>query len=127
MPSSNLHNFWQIYEMYISGYFLGQIYWLMALTRYAPRSKGDERNFSKLSLNIIVNFMEWNLTDSNEILAIFIKHVVLISYKFHGDWPHCYKTIRGKVSVIVYAYGQVYACKSNGRFLDPKKSTWCTH
>ena len=35
------------------------------------------------------------------------QHVVLISYKFHCDWPHCYKTIRGKVSVIVYAYRQV--------------------
>ena len=45
---------------------------------------------------------------------------VFISYKFHGDWPHCYKTIRGKVSVIVYAYRQVCACKSNGRFLHTK-------
>ena len=44
------------------------------------------------------------------------QHVVLFSYKFHGDWPNCYKTIRGKVSVIVYAYRQVCACKSNGRF-----------
>ena len=48
------------------------------------------------------------------------QHVVLISYKFPGDWPHCYKTIRGKVSVIVYANRQVCACKSNGRFLDTK-------
>ena len=48
------------------------------------------------------------------------QHVVLISYKFHGDWPHCYKTIREKVSVIVYAYRQVCACKSNGRFLRHK-------
>ena len=40
--------------------------------------------------------------------------------KINGDWPHCYKTIRGKVSVIVYAYRQVYAYKSNGRFLDTK-------
>ena len=29
---------------------------------------------------------------------------------------HCYKTIRRKVSVIVYAYRQVCACKSDGRF-----------
>ena len=43
------------------------------------------------------------------------QHVVLISYKFHGDWPHRYKTICEKVSVIVYAYRQVCACKSNGR------------
>ena len=48
------------------------------------------------------------------------QHVVLISYKFHGDCPHCYKTIRGKVSVIVYAYRQVCACKSNGRFFRHK-------
>ena len=48
------------------------------------------------------------------------QHVVLISYKFHGDWPHCYKTICGKVSVTVYAYRQVYAWKSNGRFFRHK-------
>ena len=39
-------------------------------------------------------------------------HIVVISYKFHDDWPHCYKIIRGKVWVIVYAYRQVCACKS---------------
>ena len=48
------------------------------------------------------------------------QHVVLISYKFHSDWPYCYKTIRGKVSAIVYAYRQVCACKSNGRFFRHK-------
>ena len=48
------------------------------------------------------------------------QHVVLIWYKFHGDWPHCYKTIRGKVSVIVYAYRQVCACKVMATFLDTK-------
>ena len=47
------------------------------------------------------------------------QHVVLISCKFHGDWPHCYKTIRGKVSVIVYAYKCEHA-KSNGRFFRHK-------
>ena len=52
--------------MYVSGRLLGKIYWLLASTRYAPRSIGDERNFFKLSLNIIVNFMEWNLTDSGK-------------------------------------------------------------
>ena len=50
----------------------------------------------------------------------YSEHVVLISYKFHGDWPHCYKTLRGKVSVIVYAYRQVCAWKSNGHFLRHK-------
>ena len=53
-----------------------------------------------------------------------IQHVVLISYKFHGDWPHCYKTIRGKVSVIVYAYRQVCACKINGRFFRHKSQLY---
>ena len=71
--------------------------------------------FFKSSLNVIVNFIVWDLTDSDEILETSL-HVVLISYKFHGDWPHCYLTIRVKVSVIVYAYRQVCACKSDGRF-----------
>ena len=47
------------------------------------------------------------------------QHVVLM-YKFNGDWPHCYKIIRGKVSVIVYVNRQVSACKSNGRFFRHK-------
>ena len=48
------------------------------------------------------------------------QHVVLISYKFHSDWSRCYKTIRGKVSAIMYAYRQVCACKSNGRLFRHK-------
>ena len=48
------------------------------------------------------------------------QHVVSISYIFQGGWPHCYKTIPGKVSAIVYAYRQVCACKSNGRFFRHK-------
>ena len=57
--------------MYISGNFRCNIYWLLAC--YAPRSEGDECIFfSKLSLNIILNFMEWNLTDSREILQTLI-------------------------------------------------------
>ena len=48
------------------------------------------------------------------------QHIVLISYKFLGGWPHCYKTIRGKVSVIVYAYRQVCVYKSNGRLFRHK-------
>ena len=55
-----------------------------------------------------------------KLLKLNSQHVVLISYEFHGDWPHCYKTIRGKVSVIVYAYRQGCACKSNGRFFRHK-------
>ena len=55
-----------------SSHFFRKIYWLLALTRYAPMFKGDERNLLKLSLNIFVNFMEWNLTDSGEILPIVI-------------------------------------------------------
>ena len=45
---------------------------------------------------------------------------MLITYKFHGDWPQCYKTIRGKVPTIVYAYRQACACKSNGRIFKHK-------
>ena len=58
----------------VSGHFLWKIYWLLSLTRYAPRSKGDECIvfLSKLSLNIIVNFIEWNFTDSGEILTTLI-------------------------------------------------------
>ena len=48
------------------------------------------------------------------------QYPVLTSYKFHGDWPLCYKTICGNVSVIVYAYRQVCACKSNDRFFRHK-------
>ena len=48
------------------------------------------------------------------------QHAALMSYKCHGDLCHCYKTIRGNVSVIVYAYRQVCACKSNGRFFRHK-------
>ena len=33
--------FWSIYEMYVSSHFLCKIYWLFALTHYAPGSKGD--------------------------------------------------------------------------------------
>ena len=51
---------------------------------------------------------------------LYSQHIVLISYKFHGDWPHCYIAIRGKVSVIVYAYRQVCASKSNDRIFRHK-------
>ena len=51
---------------------------------------------------------------------LYSQYVVLIASKFHGDWPHCYKTLRGKVSVIVYAYRQVCVWKSNGRFFRHK-------
>ena len=52
-----------------------------------------------------------------KFLKLKSQYVASSSYKFHGDWPQCYKTIGGKVSVIVYACQQVYACKSNDRFL----------
>ena len=37
-----------------------------------------------------------------------------------SDWHHCHQTIWGKVSAIVYAYRQVCACKSSGRFFRHK-------
>ena len=53
-----------------------KICWFFLLTRYALMSKGYERFlfvfFSNLSLNIIINFMEWNFTDSDEILENWI-------------------------------------------------------
>ena len=51
----------------VSAHFLREMYWLLVLTRFASGSKGNERNFvSKLSLNIIVDSNEWNLTDSSK-------------------------------------------------------------
>ena len=47
-------------------------------------------------------------------------YVLLISYKFQGDWPHRNKTIGRKVSVIVFAYQLFYACKRNGRLFRYK-------
>ena len=89
-----------------------KIYWLLGITRqvWTP------------------SLISWS-----EIWQIQVKfskiqssHNVLISYKLHGDYHHCYKTIRSKVSVIAYAYRQISAKKSNGRF-STQKSTWCTH
>ena len=69
----------------ISGHFLWKIYWLLTLTRFALRFKGDVV-FSKLSLNIIVNFKGWNSTDSGEILETLILtrclNLVQISWRF---------------------------------------------
>ena len=76
--------------------------------------------FLKSSLNIIVYFMGKIWQIQMQLSKLNSQHVVLISHKFHGDWPHCYRTIRGKVSVIVYAYRQVRACKSNGHFFRHK-------
>ena len=71
--------------------------------------------------NIMVNFIEWNLADSGEIIDILIltrclNHAVLISNKFHGDWPHDYKTILGKVWAIANAYRKFMHAKVMGVF-----------
>ena len=36
MPSSNLYDFWWVHKMHASVHFLCKIYWLFALTRFAP-------------------------------------------------------------------------------------------
>ena len=51
---------------------------------------------------------------------LLLQYIVLTSYEFHGDWPHCYKTIHKEVSAIVHAYRQVYASENNGRFVRHK-------
>ena len=56
-----------MYEMYVSGHFLCKIDGLFALTCYVPGPKVAIVIILKLSLNISVNFMEWNLMDSCEI------------------------------------------------------------
>ena len=71
IPSSNVHNFWWIYEMYVSGHVLRKIF---ALTRYASGYKCDECKM------FIVYFVGWNLMDYGENIY-FPKqtwHVVLI-------------------------------------------------
>ena len=93
-------------------------YWLCILTLYAPRSKGDEHMFSKWSLNTIVNFMEWNLTDSGEILDTVLLTDCFNPVQIPWRLPSLLsKTILRKVWVIVYACRQIYACKSNGRIV----------
>ena len=48
MPSVNLHNFWWMYEMYVSGNFFCKIDRLFALNRYVPKPKGDDRDYFKI-------------------------------------------------------------------------------
>ena len=48
MPSVNLHNFWWMYEMYVSGNFFCKIDIIFALTRYVPKPKGDDRDYFKI-------------------------------------------------------------------------------
>ena len=67
MPSSNLHDFWWVYWMYVHFHFPCKIFWPFGLTHYPRGSKNDERNFFKNQVWIIVNFMRWNLTDSDGI------------------------------------------------------------
>ena len=82
-----------VYLVYVSSQFPWKIYGLLALFRYAPRFKREESIIfiSKLSLDIFINFMKWNFTDSDEILETLIstRCLNLVQIKFHGDcmWP----------------------------------------
>ena len=71
MPSSNLHNFLRFMKCMLVVLSYENILTL-ALNRYVPKSKGDERIYEKINLNIIVNIMEWNLTDSDEMFETSI-------------------------------------------------------
>ena len=73
--------------------------------------------FSKLSLNIIINFMEWNLTDSGEILETLIStrclNFVQISWRLASlVQSHSWKSVGHCV--------RLSACKSNGFFFGHK-------
>ena len=98
--------------------------WGIHRDRWIPRTKGQLRGkcfhlmtsswhwgiqamnaiFFKSSCNIIDNFMEWNLTDSGEILETLILtrwfNLVYISWRLAS----LLQNIRVKVSVTVYAY-----------------------
>ena len=67
MPSSNLHHLWWVYLMHVRVHFPCKIYWTFGLTLYPRGSKDGECTFFENQVWIIVNFMQWNLTDSDEI------------------------------------------------------------
>ena len=75
--------------------------------------------FSKLSLNIIVNFIDWNLTDSGKIfetvILICCLNLVQISCRLLSLFQN-----HSRKSVIVYVNRQIYASKGNGHFLETK-------
>ena len=50
------------------------------------------------------DFMNWNLTDSDEIFQTYKMMRFVISDKFHEDWARCYKIIHRQVSAIVHTY-----------------------
>ena len=94
IPSSDLYYFWWVHEMYASVHFLCKIYWLFALTLSAP---GFLMRWVWFFSNQV-----WTSSSSFpvDICCIQVKfcklqtwYVVFVSPKFHGNSPHCYKTI----------------------------------
>ena len=67
MPSSNVHDFWLVYWMHERVHFPCKMYWLFGLTLYPRGSEDGEGSFFLNQVWIIVNFMRWNLADSDEI------------------------------------------------------------
>ena len=67
IPSSNLHDFWWVYWMHVHVNFPCKIYWPFGLTLYPRGSKTVSVTSKKNQVWIIVNFIRWNLTDSDEI------------------------------------------------------------
>ena len=67
MPSSNLHDFWWVYWLHVRVHFPCKIYWFLGLTLYPRGSKDRKCSFFLNQVWIIVNFMQRNLTDSDEI------------------------------------------------------------
>ena len=98
----------------MNGHLLWKIYSLLVLNCYAPMSKGDERIFSKSSLNIIFNFMERNLTDAGEIPEALILTRCLIIVQISLRLTPLFFV--EKCRPLCNAYRQVYACKYNDRF-----------
>ena len=92
--------FWWIYTVYVMIIFYANYIDLYALSLNTLRSKGYERKFLKLCLNIAINCMTKNLTASGTIFETFKMTLFLISHEFHGDWLK--KHLR--VSVNVYAW-----------------------
>ena len=95
-PSSDLHKCWCMHEMHVSSHFRWKACWFVALDRYAPGSKGDETSFLRLSLNILFDFMRWDLMDSDELFQTLIL-LRFLNFIKKNSWRHCYKTSSGKV------------------------------
>ena len=112
MPLSNLYDFWWVHEIHASVHFWAKYLDFCINPLCTGVLNAVSVIFFKSSLNMLVNFIKWDLTDSDEILETLILthclNLVQISWRL--------ASLLQNHSVIVYAYWQVCACKSNGRF-----------